>query len=46
MKKSTSEVEVGRWSARRKRQAMPRLFCVEDLDAVSRGRKVTAAKLS
>ena len=46
MKRKVVEVERGRWSAKAKREAVLRLFRGEDLDALSRELKVTAAKLS
>lgn len=47
MKKGKVEAtERGRWSAKAKREAVLRLLRGEDLDAVSRELKVTAAKLS
>lgn len=44
-KKIESLKERGRWSAKSKREAVLRLLRGEDLDAVSRELKVTAAKL-
>jgi hypothetical protein len=46
MKRKVVEMERGRWSAKAKREAVLRLFRGEDLDALSRELKVTAAKLS
>jgi hypothetical protein len=45
-KKNEVTKERGRWSAKAKRDAVLRLLRGEDLDAVSRELKVTAAKLS
>ena len=45
-KKVESVKERGRWSAKSKRDAVLRLLRGDDLDAVSRELKVTAAKLS
>ena len=45
-KKSEVTKERGRWSAKSKRDAVLRLLRGEDLDALSRELKVTAAKLS
>jgi hypothetical protein len=45
-KRKLVAVERGRWSAKAKREAVLRLLCGEDLDALSRELKVTAAKLS
>lgn len=45
-KKNEGAKERGRWSAKSKREAVLRLLRGEDLDALSRELKVTAAKLS
>lgn len=45
-KKNEVMKERGRWSAKSKRDAVLRLLRGEDLDALSRELKVTAAKLS
>jgi transposase-like protein len=45
-KKVESVKERGRWSAKSKREAVLKLLRGEDIDAVSRELKVTAAKLS
>lgn len=45
-KKIEMAKERGRWSAKSKREAVLRLLRGDDLDAVSRELKVTAAKLS
>lgn len=45
-KKNEVTKERGRWSAKSKRDAVLRLLRGEDLDALSRELKVTAAKLS
>lgn len=45
-KKNEIAKERGRWSAKSKRDAVLRLLRGEDLDALSRELKVTAAKLS
>lgn len=44
--KNTDGVERGRWSAKKKAEAVLRLLKGEDLDALSRELKVTAATLS
>jgi transposase-like protein len=48
MKRKKNEVtkERGRWSAKSKREAVLRLLRGDDLDALSRELRVTAAKLS
>ena len=46
MKRKVMEMERGRWSAKAKREAVLRLLRGEDLDALSRELKLTAAKLS
>jgi transposase len=45
-KRKLEAVGRGRWSAKAKREAVLRLLRGEDLDALSRELKVTAAKLS
>ena len=45
-KRKSEEKERGRWSAKAKREAVLRLLRGEDLDALSRELKVTAARLS
>jgi transposase-like protein len=42
----STEIERGRWSAKKKSEAVLRLLKGEDLDAVSRELKVNAATLS
>jgi transposase len=46
MKRKVVEIERGRWSGKAKREAVLRLLRGEDLDALSRELRVTAAKLS
>lgn len=46
MKRRAMEVERGRWSAKAKREVVLRLLRGEDLDALSREVRLTAAKLS
>ena len=46
MKRKVVEVERGRWSAKAKREVVLRLLRGENLDALSREVKLTAAKLS